>query len=152
MVLRKDSEEEIVMRVSLAHVFNLAALVAFAGTATMQGAEQARFHLSTPAHWGEVVLPPGDYEVLLPAPAVGRTAFRIEGAGKSMYEFPLTTDKSQNYSASSYLKLEEIDGSYFVREYSSGPTGRTFTFSIPKQTRHQEMAKRRDNSIVLSVR
>lgn len=140
------------MRVSLAHVLNLAAVVAFAGTATMQGADVARFHLSTPAHWGETVLPPGDYKVLLPTLSVGQAAFRVEGVGKTLYEFPLTTDTSQNYSSSSYLKLSEIGGAYFVSEYSSGPTGKTFTFSIPKQARLQQMAKRRDNKVVLSVR
>jgi hypothetical protein len=150
--LGKIPKEEIVMRVSLAHVLNLAALVAFAGTATMQGADIARFHLSTPTHWGETVLPPGDYTVRLPALSLGRTAFRVEGAGKSMYEFPLTTNVSQNYSKSSYLKLSDVGGAYFVREYSSGPTGKTFTFSIPKQARLQQMAKSRDNRVVLSVR
>lgn len=140
------------MRVSLAHVINLAALVAFAGTATMQGADIARFHLSTPAHWGEAVLPPGDYTLILPALSLGRAAFRVEGDHKKMYEFPLTTDRSQRYSRSSYLTLAEINGAYYVRGFSSGPEGKTFTFSLPKQARGQEFANRRENSLALTVR
>jgi hypothetical protein len=152
MVLSKDPEEEIIMRVSLAHVFSVAAMVALAGTATMQGADQARFHLSSPAHWGDVVLPAGDYTVRLPELSLGRPAFRIEADHKSVYEFPLTTERSQNFSKYSYLTLSEIDGSYFIREYKSGPTGKTFTFSMPKEARRQEMAKRADNKVALSVR
>jgi hypothetical protein len=149
MVLRKDSEQEIIMRFSLAHIFSVTALAALTGTASMQG---ATFHLSTPAHWGEVVLAPGDYKLSLPAPSLGRVAFRIEGAGQSVFAFPVSTNDAQSNSASSYLKLSEIDGAYFIREFSSGATGKTFTFAMPKQTRHQEMAKGHDNSFALSVK
>ena len=90
------------MRFPLVHMFSITALAALAGTATMQG---ATFHLSTPAHWGQTVLAPGDYKVTLPAPSLGRVAFRVEGAGQSVYEFPASTDNNQEYSSSSYLKL-----------------------------------------------
>ncbi|HWF48362.1 MAG TPA: hypothetical protein VG168_15245 [Bryobacteraceae bacterium] len=140
------------MRVSLVHMFTVAAMFALTGTATMQAAEQARFHLSTPAHWGHAVLPPGDYKVLLPAPAIGQMAFRVDGPSKSMYEFPLSADKSRHYSAYSYLKLSEVDGSYFIRELSLGPSGKTFTFSVPKSAYHQQMTNGRDSRVALSVR
>lgn len=140
------------MRISSTHTISLAALLAFAGTATMQAAEQAKFHLTAPAHWGQAVLQPGDYRVLLPSLSLGQMGLRIEGAGQTFYTFPLTTDKSENYSDYSYLKLSDVNGTYFVRELSSGVSGRTFIFPVPKEVRHQQMAKRRDSTLALAVK
>ena len=139
------------MRVSPAHFFSLVVLAAFVGPAAMQGA-QATFHLPIPAHWGQVVLAPGDYKLLAPNLSVGQPMFRIDGEGKSAFALPKVTDNSEHYSKSSYLTLSEIDGSYYVKEFSSGATGKTFTFATPSDHRRQDIAKGQGNSFVLSVR
>ena len=119
------------MSISMASIFMLAAAAGLAGAGLMQAAEQAKFHLPVAAHWGSVVLQPGDYNLWLPDVAAGERMFRIERDGKTVRELPLVTDV-QKTSESSYLELRQIDGDYFVRELSFGPTGRAFTFSVPK--------------------
>jgi hypothetical protein len=38
----------------------------------------------------------------------------------------------QEDSDRSYLVLVSVGGTYFVREYNSGPTGKRYTFGVPK--------------------
>lgn len=140
------------MRIPLTHLFSLIALAASAGIGTMQGAQQATFHLSAPAHWGQALLMPGDYKLLTPDPSTGHAVFLVEGGGKSIYELPIVSGDAQHSFASSHLTLSEVDGSYFVHEFSSAVTGKTFIFAIPNPNHSQETARRLENSIVLSVR
>jgi hypothetical protein len=121
-------------------MISLAALTAFASAGLMQGAEQAAFHLPVAAHWGQSVLAPGDYKMYLPERSGGGMRFLVSGLGKSVFETPLVMG-TQNFSSTSYLKLREIDGNYFVREFSSGPAGEIFTFPVPK-TPHRRGAEK----------
>jgi hypothetical protein len=139
------------MRVSFAHILSLAAVAALASTATMQAAEQGKFHLSTPAYWGQAKLPPGDYKIEMPAPSLGHSGFVIEGDNKTVFEYPLVTNTTGNYTASNFLKLSEFGGNYYIREFASGATGKTFTFAIPKAIRRQEMANGKDSGFALAV-
>lgn len=124
------------MRISIAHIFGVAAVAALACTGTMQAEEHGAFHLTTETHWGNAVLEPGDYRMVLPEPSLRQPHFRIEGSGHMVYALPLTTG-FQQYSNSNRLKLVKVDNSYFIQEFSSGATGKTFTFSVPQQrTRH----------------
>ena len=66
----------------------------------------------------------------LPVPSAGERSLRIAGAGKTIVEFPVSIDQKAN-SKSSYIQLSEIDGNYFVREFSSGVAGQVFVFSVP---------------------
>lgn len=136
------------MNLSINRILNIAALTVFASTGLMQAAEQATFHLSVPAHWGLTELQPGDYKMSLPSLSAGKSTFQVMGADRSFFEMPLVTTIN-NVSDSSFLKLVSIDGSYFVREFSSGPKGEVFTFPVPKPTHHQEMA--RGGSSVMAV-
>lgn len=115
-------------------VLTFIAFAVFTGSALMQGAGQGKFHLATEAHWGNSVLPAGDYEITLPNPALRQPQLRIDGAGKVLLQLPLVTD-AQPISANSYLKLSNIGGEYFVTELSSGASGKSYTFSVPKSSR-----------------
>ncbi len=55
------------------------------------------------------------------------------GADQSFFEMPMSTSV-YGTSDTSYLKLVEINGSYFVREFTSGASGKVFTFGVLKQT------------------
>jgi hypothetical protein len=103
-------------------------------------AEQATFHLPVVAHWGNTVLKPGDYKMSSPDSLIGTHEFKIEGEGRTIYAHPVVADPCQT-SNSSHLQLKEIDGEYFVQGFSSGLTGREFTFYTPKRVRHLEAAK-----------
>jgi len=128
------------MNFSISRIIHLASLTAFAGTGLMQAAEQASFHLPFAAHWGQTVLAPGDYKMYLPERSTGDMKFLIRGAGKAVYATPLVAG-TKHISASSYLSIRAVDGNYFVREFSSGPDGETFTFPIPKTAHRQRGAK-----------
>jgi hypothetical protein len=116
----------------------------------LQGQVTGTFHLATEAHWGRSVLPAGDYQITLPEPALGRAQVRIEGSGKTVYAMPLVTDP-RPYSNSSYLRLSNVDGEYFVTEFTSGVSAKTYTFSVPKSA-HRLLSKRGDSDVMLAVK
>lgn len=127
------------MSMSITRVTTFAALAAFACTGLMQAEEHASFHLPITAHWGSVVLEPGDYRIAFPDASMGERTFRVEHTGgKTVRELPLVISPQQNSDRSS-LRLQEIDGDYFIREFSSGPTGKSFLFPVPK-TNHRQQA------------
>ena len=139
------------MNLSINRILNIAALTVFASTGLMHAAEHATFHLPVPAHWGQVVLQPGDYKMSLPEPSIGRSTFVVVGADRAFFEMPQSTNSVYDTSDSSYLKLVAIDGSYFVREFASGPNGKLFTFGVPKASHRQEMAKGGDSGFAVTV-
>jgi hypothetical protein len=131
-------------------LFSFAAIAALAGAGLMQGAQQGTFHLSTAAYWGQALLQPGDYRILLPDPSLEQVQLRIVGPERTVFALPLTTYYEDNES-SSYLKLSQIDGNYFIREFTSGYSGKKFTFSVPKRSRHLDTTKSTDNSVNIAV-
>lgn len=124
---------------SILRLTKYAALATLACAALMQAAERDRLHLPVAAHWGSVLLPPGDYSLALPDNAQGESSFSVEGSGKTMRQIPLVTNFGQP-SQTSWIILQKIDGHYFVREFSSGRTGKSFVFSVPKTGRRQQTA------------
>lgn len=139
------------MGVSIGRMISLAALAAFASTGLLQAAEHATFHMPFAAQWGQTVLQPGDYKMTLPEPGTGDTKFLVKGADKAVFELSLVAT-AQSVSSSSYFKLKEINGRYFVTEFSSGPSGKTFTFSVPKSRHVQQMAKSEDEKILVAAK
>jgi hypothetical protein len=124
------------MRFSRSYILGLAAIAALATTGLMQGAEVGTFYLPTAAHWGQALLEAGYYKVYSPDASPDQLKLVVEGAGKTVYEMPVVTDVQRNWAAN-HLTLSEINGSYFIREFASGATGKTFTFAVP-ETRHPE--------------
>jgi len=137
------------MNNSLVRMFKFAALMAVGGTALMQAAQQATFHLSVVTHWGRSVLQPGDYKMYLPDQALGQNLLKVEGAGKTVYIFPLVSELKKR-STSSRLDLSEIDGEYFVHDYCDGILGKQFTFQTPKTPRREQAAAKHASSSVVA--
>jgi len=131
------------MQTSLARIIAFATITAAAGAGLMQGAQRVSFDLPVAAYWGQTLLGPGHYKISLPESIGGVPQLIVRGAGKAVYELPMlrTTD---SISDSSYLKLRNVDGNYFVRELSIGPNGQTFEFHTPKAGRHQQISERID--------
>lgn len=125
---------------SIARIITSAAFVALAGTGLMKGEEHATFHLPMAAHWGSVLLAPGDYSLSLPDLSIGDVALRVAGAGRTVYEMPSVIDRKET-SNKSRLELWNIDGNYFIRELAYGPTGKTFTFFVPKPSHRVQIAR-----------
>ena len=79
------------MNLSVNRILNIAAFTVLASTGLMQAAEQATFHLPVTAHWGQVVLQPGDYKMSLPALAAGKSTFEVMGGDQAFFEMPMST-------------------------------------------------------------
>jgi hypothetical protein len=98
-------------------------------------AEQlVNFHLPVPVKWGNTILEPGDYRMEIPSSSLGLPSVNMKNAKRSVMVLPLMTSSSDSSKLSnrSYLQLVNVNGTYFVRKYTSGVTGRTLTFAIPK--------------------
>src|SRR5271165_6514873 len=98
-------------------IFSFAFLtVLIAGTAATASAQQASFHLPFEAKWGSLVLPPGDYKVHLPEPALGTREVLVQGPAVG-FIMAITTD---TYGArtqapgSDYLQLVKVGDVYYV--------------------------------------
>ena len=127
-------DKETVVNFRSSRTFSLIALAMGLGLSAMQAsAQQATFHLPVAAHWGPAVLQPGDYKLSAP---VGDVAHIITVFGESQTSMimPVSAWSGQT-SDRSYLELVNVSGTYFVKEYQSGASGRTFTFAVPKSVR-----------------
>ena len=98
-------------------------------------AEQlVNFHLPVPVKWGNTTLEPGDYRMELPSSTLGIQTVNMKNDKKSVVALPLLTGGADpaKLSNKSYLQLVNVNGTYFVRKFTSGMTGRTLMFPIPK--------------------
>jgi hypothetical protein len=98
-------------------------------------AEQiVKFRLPVPVKWGNTMLEPGDYRMELPTSALGIQSVNMKNEKRSVVALPLATGAANpvKLSNKSYLQLVNVNGTYFVRKYTSGITGRVLTFAIPK--------------------
>jgi len=121
--------------------FGLLAMVFAVGA--VRAEVQAEFHLPFQAHWGKMTLAPGDYKISLPDRSLGVPQFSVTGEGKTRCILPLVADYNDDLlsdSSHSYLQLVKVNGTYFVSQYRSEATGKTFKFVVPKHKRHLEIA------------
>jgi hypothetical protein len=102
-------------------------------------AQEATFKLPVSAHFGNAMLQPGEYRMTVPSPVKSIYVIYLSGGGKVQATLPAVID-TQELSDRSYLELENVGGTYFVRKYISGVTGKAYTFSIPKAARRQTVA------------
>jgi hypothetical protein len=105
-----------------------AATFCFAISAT---SEPVSFDLPVEAHWGMSILPPGHYTLEVPPTTSWPQTLSVIHQGEKQWISPLIQE-AQEDSNRSYLVLVPVGGAYFVREYNSGPTGKRFTFRVPK--------------------
>jgi hypothetical protein len=128
--------------------FSLIAIAVGLGlTSIKASAQQATFHLPFEAHWGRAVLEPGDYKLSLPAGESPNHLIHLSGAGKGSMFVPQVTETMQLPLHRSYLRLVNVKGEYFVREYSYAPTNQVFTFGVPKVGRETTIASASTTSI-----
>jgi hypothetical protein len=110
------------------------ALLASALSVGSSYAEQlVKFHLPVPVKWGNTMLEPGDYRMELPTSTQGVQSVFLRNEKKTVVALPLAVGSVEpNASNKSYLQLVNVNGTYFVRKYTSGITGRLLMFSVPK--------------------
>jgi hypothetical protein len=109
----------------------VALLAAVSLTTSHAQAQHGTFHLPVEAHWGNVVLSPGLYNISVPMRASWPQVMEISSHGKTISILP-ELEASQLPSDHSYFTLVKINGAYAIREFDSGASGRVFTFLLPK--------------------
>ncbi len=128
------------MKFSLSRIFVLSTL----GLAASLGsayAGQATFHLPFSARWGTVYMAPGDYRVTLPESDSEASVFYLQSKSQRGFAVAgsLRHDEPQDKS---YLKLVNVDGEYYVKQYVSASKGKIFLFQTPKRSHFEEFAGR----------
>jgi hypothetical protein len=127
------------MKFSLSRIFVLSTL----GLAVSLGsayAGQATFHLPFSAHWGAAYMVPGDYRITLPEVGSPASIFYLQS--KSQHGFAVAGMFSQDKpQEKSYLKLVNVNGEFYVKQYVSATNGNVFLFPTPKPSQRQQIAE-----------
>jgi hypothetical protein len=97
-------------------------------------AQQASFTLPVQAHWGRVVLEPGDYKIRFPMAASTLRVIQVSGADRTWNFLIPVTSYDLKHSDKSKLRLVSVNGNYNVESLSDAVTDRTFSFWLPKRT------------------
>jgi len=116
-------------------------------TAAPSNAQQGKFNLPVSAHWGPVLLEPGEHSVQIPQP-VGQTLVYLTDGKSTQVTVPLTTEPT--WSNKNCLHLAKINGEYYVESFESGSNGKKFIFPKPKSLRSAS-AGARDEVTLISV-
>ena len=136
------------MNWSMTRLITVSAFVAALGLGASQAnAQKATFHLPVDARWGSTVLHPGTYTLSAPDSLSVSRIFYLRGDAGTQMAIPEVVS-NEAASGRSYLKLVNVDGTYYVREYVSGARGTALKFAIPKAN-HRELSAR-DRVLVAS--
>ena len=116
------------------NVFSFALLASVLSVGTGYAQQLVKFHLPVPVKWGNTTMEPGDYKMEVPSSAVCVQSVCMKNAQRAVVVLPLarTEENQAKLSDKSYLQLLNVNGTYFVRKFTSGVTGRTILFSVPK--------------------
>ncbi len=115
------------------HVWSgMALLAALSLTPSHAQAQQGSSHLPVEAHWGSVVLPPGFYHISIPRRASWPEMVELSSHGQTLAILP-EFETSQPASDHSYVSLVKTQGTYAIREFHAGASGKVFTFPLPKR-------------------
>jgi len=116
------------------NMFGFALLASVLSVGSSFAQQVVNFHLPVPVKWGNSILEPGGYRMEVPISSVGVQSVCMKNAKRSAFAFPLAMSSTlpKTLSDNSYLQLVNVNGTYFVRKYTSGMTGQTLLFGIPK--------------------
>jgi hypothetical protein len=96
----------------------------------------ATFSLPVEAYWGSTLMHPGDYSISMEWDYAGSSLVYLRG--DDVHAVILTGSVNlENASERSHLTLEEVNGTYVVRELKAGTLGKDFRFGVSKAVRRQ---------------
>jgi len=122
------------MNSRMTRLMTVSACVAVLGLGVAQvKAQGAAFDLPCNAKWGGTVLPAGHYTFEAPDPLSYTPIFYLRGSDGTRLAVPHIVG-TEPASGHSYLKLENVDGTYYVQEFTSGARAMSLQFAIPKAT------------------
>ncbi len=114
------------------------ALIALLGLAAAGASAQtitkATFTLPAPAYWNDTLLQPGAYTLSLDRAITGVELVYLRGEGITATFF--TPAGSEESSGHSCLRVDDVNGTYVIREFDEGPLGRSYRFGVPKAVRN----------------
>lgn len=90
--------------------------------------QQGTFTLPVRAHWGSIVLEPGEHRVQVPMP-IGQTIVYLTTKGSTLLTMPQSTERNDDANRS-YLHLTKVDGEYYVDAYQTN-SGKKLVFRTP---------------------
>ena len=109
------------------------------------------FDLPFEAHWGSVTLEPGQYTVSLPTQATLFPVMYVSSQGKTKMIL-IGASSAVKESDRSYLRVENIGETHVIRQLTSGPTGKLFTFGVSKSAKGEaKMARNMPDSTVAVI-
>jgi hypothetical protein len=111
------------------------ALGAGASRATADEVYKGTFTLSSPAYWGDTLLQPGEYTIMMHTDLTRTPFVRLRGAGVNAVIMGIPVS-SEPVSGRSSLMLGGFNGGYAVQKLDAGPLGRTFHFAVSKRVRN----------------
>lgn len=109
---------------------------------------QVSFTLPVRAHWGRVLLEPGRYTVEMPF-TMSWPRVIVRGSETEVEMYPMTQSSGVETEIS-YLRLVNVGGSYFVREYVSAGMEKVFTFTMPRKPAPKLSTKAPDKKVFAS--
>jgi hypothetical protein len=108
----------------------LLGICACANQATAQNTVTGSFTLSHEIHWQSVTLPAGDYTFSTPSLA-GSKPMLVRGPKGASFQLPAVV--SHNHSdRPSFLILERLGTTFFVREMDLNEVGLQIRYTVPK--------------------
>lgn len=117
------------LTLALVALLGLTAAAASADTIT-----KGSFTLPAQAYWNDTLLQPGEYTLSLDRSISGVELVNLRGEGVAATF--LTQSGSEEKSEHSCLKLDDVNGTYVVRELDAGPIGRSYRFGVAKAVRN----------------
>lgn len=121
------------MNISTKRIFSTLVLAGLAILPAIQAETvQGRFHLGVAAYLGESLLRPGDYNISLLQSSSGLKHVAVVGKGGRAYAMPMVVEQ-QYSSGTSSLRLVEVGGNFFVKEFRSENTGKIYSFGVSEK-------------------
>ena len=110
----------------------LAALTAAGASAAT--ISKATFNLPAPTYWNDTLLQPGEYTLSVDRSLAGIELVHLNGEGA--HATFLTPAGSDDSSGRTCLRVDDVNGTYIVKELDEGPLGRTYRFHASKAARN----------------
>jgi hypothetical protein len=107
-----------------------------ASHATAAEMYKGTFNMPVEAYWGGTLLHPGEYTISMEWDYAGSSLVYLRG--ENVHAVILTGSVNlENASDRSRLTLEDVNGTYVVRELRAGSLGKDFRFGVSKVARRQ---------------
>jgi len=132
------------LTLSLVALLGLTAAGASAATIT-----KGTFTLPTQAYWNDTLLQPGDYTLSLDRGISGAELVSIRGEGiTATFLIPAGSEESSGHSC---LKVDDVNGTYVIRELDAGPLGGSYRFGVSKALRNLSLRAAARQPVTVAV-